>query len=139
MPAGKSAGKNMSARSVASLSGTTEATVSVPSVVVLLVLAHATDGSSILSPGAASCELQHHLESDGSMSSALANLVFEIVGRRLGDLVLRQEMSAGVGNQLIAPNRHGALFVDELEAVHAEVGGRRVAHWRRIPRGQERL
>jgi len=31
MPAGKSAGKNMSARSVASLSGTTEATVSVPS------------------------------------------------------------------------------------------------------------
>jgi hypothetical protein len=29
MPAGKSAGKNMSARSVASLSGTTEATVSV--------------------------------------------------------------------------------------------------------------
>jgi hypothetical protein len=39
MPAGKSAGKNMSARSVASLSGTTEATVSVPSVVILLVLA----------------------------------------------------------------------------------------------------
>src|SRR5262245_34745590 len=54
-------------------------------------------------------------------------------------LVLRQEMSAGVGKQLIAPNRHGALFVDQLEAVHAEVGGRRVAHWRRIPRGQERL
>src|SRR5215472_17106965 len=48
-------------------------------------------------------------------------------------------MSAGVGKQLIAPNRHAALFVDELEAVHAEVGGRRVAHWRRIPRGQERL
>ena len=40
------------------------------------------------------CELQHHLESDRSMSNALANLVFEIVGRRLGDLVLRQEMSA---------------------------------------------
>ena len=40
MPSGKSAGKNMSARSVASLSGTTEATVSVPSVVILLVLAH---------------------------------------------------------------------------------------------------
>src|SRR5215470_3998015 len=33
----------------------TEATVSVPSVVILLVLAQATDGSSILSPGAASC------------------------------------------------------------------------------------
>src|SRR5215472_6493172 len=48
-------------------------------------------------------------------------------------------MSAGVGKQLIAPNRQGALFVDELEAVHAEVGGRRVADWRRIPRGQERL
>src|SRR5262245_32920364 len=73
------------------------------------------------------------------MSNALANLVFEIVSRRLGDRVLRQEMSAGVGNQLIAPNRHGALFVDEFEAVHAEVGGRRVAHWRRIPCGQERL
>src|SRR5215468_9195873 len=84
------------------------------------------------------CELQHHLESDRSMSNALANLVFEIVGRRLGALVLRQEMSAGVGKQLIAPNRHGALFGDELEAVHAEVGGRGVAHWRRIPRGQER-
>jgi hypothetical protein len=46
------------------------------------------------------CELQHHLESDPSMSNALANLVYEIVGRRLGALVLRQEMSAGVGNQL---------------------------------------
>jgi hypothetical protein len=34
MPAGKSAGKNMRARSVASLSGTTEAMVSVPSVVI---------------------------------------------------------------------------------------------------------
>jgi hypothetical protein len=45
----------MSARSVASLSGATEATVSVPSIVILLVLAQATDGSSILSPGAASC------------------------------------------------------------------------------------
>ena len=53
MPAGKSAGKNTSARSVASLSGTTEATVRVPRVVILLVLAQATDGSSILSPGAA--------------------------------------------------------------------------------------
>jgi|SRR6516165_2939488 len=31
------------------------------------------------------CELQHHLESDRSMSNALANLVFEIVGRRLGE------------------------------------------------------
>src|SRR5215469_6889357 len=46
--------RNMSARSVASLSGTTEATVSIPSVVILLVLAQASDGSSILSPGAAS-------------------------------------------------------------------------------------
>jgi hypothetical protein len=45
----------MSAHSVASLSGTTEATVSVPSVVILLVLAQTTDGSSILSPGAFSC------------------------------------------------------------------------------------
>jgi hypothetical protein len=35
MPAGKSAGKKMSPRSVASLSGTTEATVSVPSVVMV--------------------------------------------------------------------------------------------------------
>src|SRR5215469_9702127 len=85
------------------------------------------------------CELQHHLESDRSTGNSLANLIFEIVGRGLGALVLRQEMSAGVGKQLIAPNRHGVLFVDELEAVHAEVGGRRVAHWRRIPRGQERL
>src|SRR5262249_52573172 len=85
------------------------------------------------------CELLHHLESDRSTGNALANLVFEIVGRRLGALVLRQEMSAGVWKQLIAPNRHGALFVDKFEAVHAEVGGRRVAHWRRIPRGQERL
>src|SRR5262245_64496415 len=42
------------------------------------------------------------------MSNAPANLVFEIVGRRLGGLFLRQEMSAGVGNQLIAPNRHGS-------------------------------
>ena len=40
--------------------------------------------------------------------------------RRLGAVVLRQEMSAGVGKQLIAPNRRGALFVDELEAVHAQ-------------------
>jgi hypothetical protein len=47
MPAGKSPGKNTSARSVAWLSGTTEATVGVPSVVISLVLAHATDGSSI--------------------------------------------------------------------------------------------
>jgi hypothetical protein len=38
MPAGKSAGKNMSARSVVSLSSTTEATVSVPSIVISLVL-----------------------------------------------------------------------------------------------------
>src|SRR5262249_36918041 len=98
MPAGKSAGKNMSARSVASLSGTTEATVSVPSVVILLVLAQATDGSSDLV--ARRCELQHHLESDRSTGNALANLVFEIVGRRLGALVLRQEMSAGVWKQL---------------------------------------
>src|SRR5262249_1558986 len=50
-----------------------------------------------------------------------------------------QVMSAGVRKQLIAPNRHDALFVDEFETVHAEVGSRRVAHWRRIPRGQERL
>jgi hypothetical protein len=34
MPSGRSAGKNMSARSIASLSGTTEAMVSVPSVVI---------------------------------------------------------------------------------------------------------
>ena len=134
MPAGKSAGKNMSARSVATLSGTTEATVSVPSVVILLVLAQATDGSSILSPGAASCSTTLN-----RTAPLATNRVFEIVGRRLGALVLRQEMSAGVGKQLIAPNRHGALFVDELEAVHAEVGSRRVAHWRRIPLGQERL
>src|SRR6516225_10002012 len=86
---------------------------------------------------ARSGELQHQPESDRSTGNALANLVFEIVGSRLGALVLRQEMSAGVGKQLIAPNRHGALFVDELEAVHAEVGGRRVADWWRIPRGQE--
>ena len=69
MPAGKSAGKNTSPRSVASLSGTTEATVSVPSVVILLVFAQATDGSSILSPRA------NQLESDRSLGNALTNLV----------------------------------------------------------------
>ena len=69
MPAGNSAGKNMSARSVVSLSGTTEATVSVPRVAILLVLAQATDGSSILSPHA------NQLESDRSLGNALTNLV----------------------------------------------------------------
>ena len=69
MPAGKRAGKNKSAGSIASLSGTTEATVSVPSVVISLVLAQATDGSSILSPRA------NQLESDRSLGNALTNLV----------------------------------------------------------------
>ena len=58
MPAGKSAGKNMSARSVASLSGATEATVGVPSVVSLLVLAHRWSVDLV----ARRCELQHNLE-----------------------------------------------------------------------------
>ena len=58
---------------------------------------------------------------------------------RQADLLLVETQCLAVFFNLIAPNRHGALFVDELEAVHAEVGGRRVAYWRRIPRGQERL
>jgi|SRR6516225_7753361 len=47
----------------------------------------------------------------------VANLVFEIVGRRLGALVLRQKMSGRRREAAIAPNRHGALFVEELESV----------------------
>src|SRR5437899_11689415 len=75
--------------------------------------------------------LEHEFKLDGAASDPVADLIAKVVRSHLRDLLLAEELLAGVGPKLVTTERGNPLRVGKLERVDTEIRQGRVAHrWR---------